>query len=118
VGFYRWHLLDPVMFSSDLRVTIQQIGFAFYPTGQETEMEAYLKTNPPAGSGWSYDPGPGVAGSGIAERIDDYCATSYVYCRRAQPVPRLDVAAALADIGRRRYEQPTPVETMLRGSVG
>ena len=27
VGFYRWHLSDPVVFSEDLRVTVQQIGF-------------------------------------------------------------------------------------------
>ena len=118
VGFYRWHLVDPVVFSSDLRVTIQQIGFAYYPTGQEQSMQTYLATNPPAGSGWDYRPGPGVAGMGIVERVDDYCATSYVYCLRAQSVPRLDVGAALADIGRRGYEEPGPVERMLRGTIG
>jgi hypothetical protein len=117
-GFYRWHLLDPIMFSSDLRVTIQQIGFAYYLRGQEEEMEAFLRTNPAAGSGWSHNPGSGVAGSGIAERVDDYCATSYVYCRRPQPVPPLDIGAALADIGRREYERPTPLETMLGGAMG
>lgn len=25
-GFYRWHLLDPIFFESDLKVTVQQIG--------------------------------------------------------------------------------------------
>lgn len=25
-GFYRWHILDPVLFENDLRVTVQQIG--------------------------------------------------------------------------------------------
>ncbi|MCD8368780.1 MAG: DUF2961 domain-containing protein, partial [Clostridiales bacterium] len=25
-GFYRWHILDPILFERDLRVTIQQIG--------------------------------------------------------------------------------------------
>lgn len=25
-GFYRWHLMDPILFEQDLRVTIQQIG--------------------------------------------------------------------------------------------
>ena len=52
------------------------------------------------------DVGPGMLAWGIAERVDDYCATAYVYCREPQPVPRLDVAAALADIERRDYEQP------------
>lgn len=118
VGFYRWHLLDPIMFSSDLRVTIQQIGFAIFTEGQEDEMQAYLTTNPPAGSGWSYRPRPGVAGVGIAERVDDYCATSYVYCQRPQPVPRLDVSAARADIERRGYEHPTPMEVVMSGQSG
>ncbi|MNY73754.1 hypothetical protein D3C86_2126220 [compost metagenome] len=25
-GFYRWHILDPILFEEDLRVTVQQIG--------------------------------------------------------------------------------------------
>jgi Protein of unknown function (DUF2961) len=115
VGFYRWHLPDPIMFSSDLQVTIQQIGMAFFLAGQEDDMHAYLTSNPPAGSGWSYQPRPGIAGFGIAERVDDYCATSYVYCRQPQAVPHLDVPAALADIGRRNYERPSSTETMMRG---
>ncbi len=116
-GFYRWHLLDPIMFSSDLRVTIQQIGFALFAEGQEDEMQAYLATNPPAGSGWAYRPRGGVAGVGIAERVDDYCATAYVYCRRPQPVPRLDISAARADIERREYERPTPIEVTIGGLI-
>jgi hypothetical protein len=115
VGFYRWHLLDPIMFSSDLRVTIQQIGFALFAEGEEDEMQAYLATNPPAGTGWAYRPRRGVAGFGIAERVDDYCATSYVYSARPQPVPRLDISVARADINRRVYEQPTARELMMSG---
>ena len=49
---------------------------------------------------------------GIAERVDDYCATAYVYCLEPQPVPRLDVDAALADIERRDYEEPLPQEQL------
>jgi hypothetical protein len=49
---------------------------------------------------------------GIAERVDDYCATAFVYCRDPQPVPRLDLDAARADIGRRPYETPDPTEAM------
>jgi hypothetical protein len=45
---------------------------------------------------------------GIAERVDDYCATAYVYCREPQPVPRLDLAVALADIERREHELGAP----------
>jgi hypothetical protein len=25
-GFYRWHIMDPVLFEKELRVTVQQIG--------------------------------------------------------------------------------------------
>ena len=98
------------MFERSLRVTIQQIGYALFTAGQEEEFEAYARTNPAAGRGWERDPRPGVIARGIAERVDDYCATAYVYCLQPQPVPGLDVASALADIGRRAYETPHPFE--------
>ena len=112
VGFYRWHLADPVMFSTDLRVTIQQIGAMFFGAGQEAELAAYERTNPPAGAGWIRPARPGLLAWGIAERVDDFCATAYVYSRSAQPVPRVDVAAAVADIERRPYESAHPMEMM------
>ena len=84
----------------------------FFPAGQEAELAAYERTNPVAGEGWIRDVGPGLLAWGIAERVDDYCATAYVYCREPQPVPRLDVDAALADIERRDYEQPLPQEQL------
>ncbi len=101
VGFYRWHLPDPIMFERELRVTIQQIGAMFFTAGQEEQLAAYEKTNPVAGTGWSNDVGPGMLAWGIVERVDDYCATAYVYCTEVQPVPRLDVA-----IGGRRHRTP------------
>jgi hypothetical protein len=111
-GFYRWHLADPVMFTSDLRVTIQQIGAKFFRPGQEAEMEAYEATNPVAGPGWVRPRNPAILAWGIAERVDDYCATAYVYCREAQPVARLDVARATADVERRPYEHADPTEIL------
>ncbi len=113
VSFYRWHLLDPIMFTCDLRVTIQQIGFAVFVAGDEEELARYTQTNPVAGQGWVRNPRPGILAHGLAERRDDYCATAYVYCRTPQPVPRLDVPAALADIERRPHEQPHPLEKIL-----
>ena len=56
---------------------------------------------------------PAVAVHGLSERVDDYCATAYVYCRDAQPVPRLDLASATADIERRPYEAKSQTEQML-----
>jgi hypothetical protein len=58
------------------------------------------------------DVGPGLLAWGIAERVDDYCATAYVYCHAPQPVARLDLSAALADIGRRDYEPPLAQESL------
>ena len=105
VGFYRWHVPDPVMFQSSLRVTIQQIGMAYVTPDRFEEFE---KTHPVAGRGW--DVRPDGAHAGIHERVDDYCATAFVYCRTPQAVPRLDVAAALADIERGEHEEPLPME--------
>jgi hypothetical protein len=110
VGFYRWHLPDPIMFASDLRVTIQQIGAKFFAAGQEAALEAYEATNPVAGEGWHRGLAPGMLAWGIAERVDDYCATAYVYCTEVQAVPRVDVAVATADLDRRDYEVADPFE--------
>ncbi len=113
VGFYRWHVPDPIIFGADLRVTIQQIGMAFFRQGQETDFAAWRASHAPAGQGWQqYDEGPLIA-SGLHERSDDYCATSYVYCTRPQAVPRLDIAAALADIGRVDGEAPGALERIM-----
>ena len=110
VGFYRWHLADPIVFARDLRVTIQQIGFAVFGEGQAADFARYERSHPAAGAGWTQRPAPGVLAWGIAERVDDYCATAFGYCREPQPVPRLDLPLALADIERRPYEQPSPRE--------
>jgi len=34
-GLYRWHVPDPIRFKSDLKVTIQDLGFTPQPTGYE-----------------------------------------------------------------------------------
>jgi hypothetical protein len=36
-GLYRFHIMDPVMFESDLRVTIQQIGHNHYELFERTD---------------------------------------------------------------------------------
>src|SRR5690349_13055902 len=80
VGFYRWHLPDPLMFERSLKVTIQQIGAMYFMEGQEDELARYEETNPVAGEGWAREVGPGMLAWGIAERVDDFCATAFVYC--------------------------------------
>jgi hypothetical protein len=111
LAFYRWHLPDPVLFQRDLRVTIQQIGMAAFMAGEEEQFEEYATAHPAAGPGWYRMDGP-VLAMGIAERVDDYCATAYVYAARAQPVPRLDLPAVVAEIERLPYEKPLPMEGM------
>jgi len=111
-SFYRWHVLDPVVFARDLRVTIQQIGYAVVPKAAEAEFERFARTNPAAGAGWLRN-NPAVAVHGLAERVDDYCATAYVYCRDAQSVPRVELGSATADIERRAYEGKSQTEQML-----
>jgi hypothetical protein len=110
VAFYRWHLPDPVGFSNDLRVTIQQIGMASFPAGHEAEADAYFATNPPAGAGPMRNI-PGVAAMSICERVDDYSAASFTYCRDAQPVPRVDPETATANLERRSYERADAMES-------
>jgi len=34
-GLYRWHVMDPIRFKSDLKVTIHDLGFTPQPTGYE-----------------------------------------------------------------------------------
>jgi hypothetical protein len=109
VGFYRWHVPDPIVFREELRVTIQQIGYAIFRKGEEEALASFERTTPPAGNGWDSD--PRLLARGIAERQDDYCATAYVYCRDPQPVPRLDVAAAVADL------DPLPHESKPRSGI-
>lgn len=99
-----------------MTITIQQIGFTLFSEGQEEQMAAYERTNPPAGRGWNRNPSAGVFASGIAERVDDYCATAFVYCAVPQAVPKLDVAGAVADIGRKDYERVTGMERRFFGA--
>jgi D-arabinan exo alpha-(1,3)/(1,5)-arabinofuranosidase (non-reducing end) len=108
VSFYRWHIPDPVIFHDEIRVTIQQIGIVAFKAGEEAQFEAYKRTNPAAGQGWIENPRPGYIVQGLAERTDDYCATAYVYCRDPQPVPRLNLDSALANIALLPYESLDP----------
>jgi hypothetical protein len=114
VSFYRWHLPDPIVFQRRCRVTIQQIGAVSVPRGRGELRERLDREGRVAGSGWYALPASGPLESfAICERQDDYCATSFVYCRDPQPVARLDLAAATADLARRPYETPGAYEAAL-----
>jgi len=107
VGFYRWHVPDPIVFERELRVTIQQIGFAGFAS--DDELARYEANHPVAGAGWDRR---GGGGRGIAERVDDYSAAAFVYCRAPQSVARVDLDRALRDIERLPYERAMAMERM------
>lgn len=113
VGFFRWHVLDPILFASDLRVTIQQIGFEVFLTGQDEQLAAKQA----AGSGWQRPENPNLLALGIAERVDDYCATAFVVCAEPQAVSRVRLGDAIDDIGRRDHEQPSLMEQTLLADI-
>jgi hypothetical protein len=107
VGFYRWHVPDPVFFADSLKVTIQQIGADLFVAGMEEQM-AKAEV---AGTGWmKFNNAPGILGFGICERSDDYCATAFVMCAQPQAVPRVQIDDVIADIERRDYEGRLPME--------
>jgi hypothetical protein len=114
VSFYRWHVLDPIMFESSLRVTIQQIGYDGFFPGDEERMARFERDGLVAGNGLNRPTNGNVPflGHGIVERVDDYSAVSFTMCRDVQAVPRVDVTAAIADLERREYEVPNPMELM------
>ena len=112
VAFYRWHVLDPITFASDLRVTLQQIGYDVFLAGDEDRLAEAEASGLPAGDGLQRPTDGPVLAHGIVERVDDVCATAFVVCTEPQPVPPVDVEVALADIERRPYETPHPFERM------
>ncbi len=103
-SFYRWHIPDPIVFERDLRVTIQQIGAVILPHGSDAVREEIDAAGIVAGRGWHRVDRGSVEWFAIAERVDDYCATAFVYCRDVQPVLRVDPQAAIADVERLPYE--------------
>jgi hypothetical protein len=58
-------------------------------------------------------PVPGlVHAMGIYERSDDYSAAAFVYAREPQPVPSLELTAAVADLDRLAHEPRLAQEEM------
>jgi hypothetical protein len=112
VGFYRWHVLDPIMFERELEIRIQQIGYDVFGRGDADRLARFEAEGRIAGLGLARPKQGPVLAHGIVERVDDYCATAFTVCAEAQPVPRLDLAAALADIGRKDYETAHPAEAI------
>ena len=115
LGFYRWHVVDPIMFEREMKVTIQQIGYDLFWQGDDARIAEFESAGKVAGNGLSRmgtdSPLPFVA-HGIVERVDDYCAVAFTVCQEAQAGPRLNVADAVADITRKEYETVPPHEAL------
>ena len=107
VGLYRWHLLDPVIFQRELKVTIQQLGMAVFKPGMEREFEAFKSSHfTAAGHPWGMNPDyRNLMAAAMVERSDDVCATAFVYCMQPQSVPWVNPALAAKDVGRLAYEK-------------
>jgi hypothetical protein len=86
-GFYRQHVPDPVIFRRDIRVTIQQIGYA-------ATSEGFYKLAAPV-----YAAGPELVerprlSAGLFEREDDWSSCAYFYLDRPEDgLPALEAAA-------------------------
>ncbi len=81
VSFYRFHAMDPVYFSQDIKVTIQQIGNdgKHEPADPNGPLKELIE------KGWYKKPRPG----GNFERVDDVCSTAYWYqTLPTQPFPK------------------------------
>ena len=115
VSFYRWHEPDPIVFERELRATLQQIGAVPLARERADLKQKLERERRVAGGGWLRLGAPGVEWIAICERQDDVCATAYLYLREAQGVPRLDLAAACADLARRPWESASPFEGALAG---
>jgi len=88
-AFYRYHVLDPIYFNRDARVTIQQIGYlAPHSRGQIIENKRTL-----------YRAGPGLVPmdttkEGKFERSDDYSSCVYFYLDKPfNDLPAIDPVA-------------------------
>jgi len=85
-SFYRYHIVDPIYFRRDVRVTMQQIGYiADHSRGGIVRMRRRL-----------YKAGPGqiemdTTKEGKFERADDWSSCAYFYLDRAEnDLPKLD----------------------------
>ena len=88
LGFYRFHVPDPVYFAEDIRVTIQQIGSwnpgllaKFKADGTNVPRAGIFTASPPE----CIDPGdPMLPSFDLFERADFWCSCAYFYLDRAE----------------------------------
>ena len=109
VSFYRFHVLDPIHFQSDLRVELQQLG-AGGPAGGESIEEFCRKRslNGPHIHPDVEQPGT-IMSNWLYDRSDDYCSVAFWYQKpngqSLPPIPGRD--ARIKGIARQPWERKT-----------
>src|SRR5262249_36593392 len=97
---------DPIIFSYDLKVTIQQIGGSGgFGAKDQVLWEQYKQRHIPAGPGWGMPMGDKLP-LALIERQDDYSAAAFIYSRTPQPVQKFSTSAASRDIAWLPSEKP------------
>lgn len=71
-SYYRFHVLDPIYFTENIKVTVQQIG----NDGSPDSADPKGKLGEFIDKGWYKKD---HLGGGNFERVDDYCSTAYWY---------------------------------------
>ena len=103
VAYYRYHILDPIYFSSDIRVTVQQMGSV--SEHEARRRKEFVEAWRSAGKTTLEIPEEGPFRGGF-DREDDYCSTAYWYqtlpTKPFPPPP--DRATRSHDIGLREEE--------------
>ena len=118
VSFYRWHVPDPIMFETRPQGHDPADRRHVLPAGPGGREGGLRADQPGRRRGLADRRAPALLAWGICERVDDYSCTSYVYCQEAQAVPPVDVAAAIADIARRPYEERDRMEVVAEAVEG
>lgn len=89
-AFYRYHIPDPVYFSQDIRVTIQQIGFCTFELRDQL-VETGKKYIKAAEGKQEFDLADPTEMPPYLEREDDYSSCCYFYLDRPETnLPELD----------------------------
>lgn len=90
--FYRLHVMDPVFFDEDLRVTIQQIGC--WDTSSHAHMHyGNRELYDTSGNKLNFAKGSGITEYGLFERSDDWSSCAYFYLDKPENgLPAIDAA--------------------------
>ena len=108
VGMYRWHVPDPIMYATELKVTMQQIGgcaLSPRPRGRDGRDRGQRASRRPRLATHRRGSSPSASSSGSTTP-----APRPTSLPGAPDGGAIDVAGAVADVGRRPYEAPDPME--------